>query len=322
MDNGIDPSGDSWAGPNTGHWFDRDDVEVLMYRINRRPIGGDPSLFEPNPDLLADLEAVLAADVAVESGRKHKRQWRLGDVRIDDSERTMRARLGWYRADLKPGNVWDPTARAWIDHLVPREDSAVVPLAFSLKGRVLGVAKHGSFTTEGTVDTVLTKMLNEGERAKSLPLTEWAVEPLGDEQGFYSWLGSIEQLLRLTFVFERPNPDGLAEFQALFDRLDRYEAKSIREEIIARDHRRGLDKSQVTHDPSTRAFIAAAMHAFGRIGARGVREGKRVIYDQRKHVLRRTVDLVGADWDDAIEKVLDAVERVGDEKALDGHKAK
>ncbi|MCS5519172.1 DUF4747 family protein [Curtobacterium flaccumfaciens] len=300
----------------TDPWFAKDNTQVLYYRVNRRPIGGEPGLFKPDPDLLSHLERALSSAGPVESGRKYKRAWRLGNLKFDRDGGSFTAQLGWARTSEALGRVWNDSTHEWTDRVVPKDDSAVAPIAFDLRTRVLGVLKHPSFSTETVISQVLTQALNDGEHAEDFPSTDWSVQPLGDNASFEQWLDSVDQLLVLRMIFKRPNPDAEPEFQKLFDRLDNFEAEEIKEEIRARDKERGLRKDQVRKDPDVRGHISAAMVAFGRIFASGRRNGKSVAYDQTKHGLRETLGYVGGDWDTATQEVLRAVERTGRDRVI------
>lgn len=298
-------------------WFAKPGQEVLFYRINRRPIGGDPSLFQPDPDLLGNLERVLEPAEPATSGTQYQRTWRLGDLRFNAERGTFVGRLGWARSGEAVGQAWDEEQHSWLDRVVPRDESAVAPVAFSANGRILGILKNPSFSTEPVLGDVLTQILNRGERRMDFPTTEWSVEPLGDSQEFYEWLEDLDQLLILRMVFERPNPDGEEQFQELFERLDAYEADQIKEEIRARDEATGLKKDAVKDDPTTQGFMVAALrYAFGRVWAKGKKQGRTVHYDQRKQVARTSVDIVGGDWETATDSVLAAVERQTERRQL------
>lgn len=299
-------------------WFARQDVDVLYYRINRRPIGADASLFAPEADLVGHLRRVLDFAEPGSSGRKHKRLWRLGNLQFNGEEGTFTGHFGWARSGEAVAQGWDTDAHEWIDRIVTRDDSAVSPVAFTLAGRILGIMKHPSFSTEDVLDSVLSEILNKGESRLDFPTTVWSVEPLGDTNEFRTWVDQVDQLNFLRLVFKRPNPDGAPEFQELFDRLDRFAAESIEEDIRARDETVGLDKDAVLSDPQTKGFLHAAMIAFGRVFALGRKNGKNVTYDQRHRVLRDKIDSVGSDWDTATETVLGAVVRRGQNWSNDG----
>lgn len=302
------------------HWFAKLNVDLLFYRINRRPIHADPTFFDPDPDLLAHLRRVLEYAEPGYSGRKNRREWRLGSLRFDEARGTFIGKLGWAKSAAALGQAWDSQSHEWIERVVPKEDSAVSPVAFAVAGRVLGILKHPSFgTTERVLHDVISQMLNSGEMKEEVATTVWSVEPLGDTGQFYAWLDSIDQLMLLRLVFERPNPDGEEEFQALFDRLDNFQAEQITEEIRARDRTVGLQKDEVRRDPTTRGFLTAALdRAFGRVWARGFRAGRETVYDQRAKVLRQSIDFVGLDWETATENVLEAVESRSQKQVTDG----
>ncbi len=304
--------GDDGTDARGEHWFSRPGQELLFYRINRRPIGGPPSLFHPDPDLLSHLQRVLAPTPAASSGTRYHRTWRLGDLGWDQRAQTFTGRLGWARTSEALAQTWDSANHGWIDRVVPKDDSGVSPVAFDAKSRVLGVLKHPSFTTESVLAKVLTQILNSGEEMQDFPTTEWSVEPLGDVREFYSWLKRVDQLLILRMVFRRPNPDGEEAFQKVFERLDHFEAEQIRQEIRARDKDAGLNKDAVEEDEETQGYLVAALrYAFGRVWAKGRRKGKVVTYDQRNQVLRSSIDNVGGDWETAADRVLREVERRG-----------
>jgi hypothetical protein len=308
------------GGLQSEQWFAKPSVDLLFYRINRRPIYADPSFFDPDPDLLGHLRKVLDYAEPGYSGRKNRREWRLGSLRFDAGRGIFTGRLGWARSAAALGQAWDAQSHEWIERVVPREDSAVAPVAFAAQGRILGVLKHPSFgTTERVLHEVISQILNSGEQHEDVPTTVWHVEPLGDTGQFYAWLDGVDQLMLLRLVFERPNPDGEEEFEKLFDRLDRYQAEQITEEIRARDRNVGLQKDEVRKDPTTQGFLSAALdHAFGRIWARGVRGGRQTVYDQRAKVLRQSIDFVGVDWETASNSVLEAVESRSKKQVTDG----
>lgn len=292
-------------------WFSRDGADVLYFKVNRRPLGGEPNLFDPNPDLLSHIAEVLAPHASVSSGRNPKREWRLGNLVFNAEDGWFTGQFGWSRVEEAVRPTWDEEEGAWSDRVVSQDDGAVVPIAFALNGETLGVLKHPTFTTEQTIHTVLSRIFNAGELSSEFATTDWSVEPLGDEKSFQAWLSDVDQLLRLTMTFRRPNPDGEADFQSLFERLDALEAKLLREEIQASDEDRGLNKAEVRRDPTTRGFISAAMHAYGYLVGIGRKNGHPSKYDQREQVLREHLSDVGADMHTASEAVLDAVQAMG-----------
>lgn len=297
------------------YWFAGKDLPVLIYKVNRRPLSADPTLFDPPPNPLTHLDKTLRRfGGPVAWGRAHQRDWRVGNLALDDIGGTLTGMVGWARSDSGITNVWDDEAQGWRDLVVARDVSAVAPFAFVADGRYLGVLRHPSFT-ERNVESVLTTMLNRSERQSGLPTVKWAVEPVGDEREFYEWLESVGSVTELKFVFERPNPDAEDSFQEIFARLDRLEAERIRETITARDREAGLSRDGLRSDPLSVGFIAAAMAAFGYVIGTAYRGGKRVVYDQRRQVLTEPLEEVASEWLSATNQVLEAVKRVSRRRA-------
>lgn len=296
-------------------WFARDGAELLYFKVNRRPVKGDPDLFAPEEDLLTHIQRVLSHHAFAISGRNPKREWRLGNLHFDHERGYFTGLLGWYRSGEAIRPEWNSQAAEWVDHTVEQEEGAVAPVAFTLDKSTMGILKHPTFTTEKNVlDAVLSEIFNKGERETDFPRVIWGVEPLGDEEDFYDWLDSVDQLTYLSMTFKRPNPDGEAEFDFLFERLDDLRAEVINERIVARERDEGIDKTAVRSDRTTRGFIAAAMSAFGTVMARGFKDGNRMRYDQRDEVLRERLADVGTDMETATETVLEAVARKGAER--------
>lgn len=299
------------------HWFAGKDLAVFVYKVNRRPIGADPLLFEPPPDTLAHLDATLRRlRRPVQSGRRFQRDWRVGNLARDEFEGSLTGMLGWSRSGEALANVWDEDAQEWRDVVVASEVSGVAPFAFLQDKGFIGVLRHPSFA-ERTVQLVLTEMLSRGEQQSGVPTVNWAVEPVGDPSEFYQWLDAAETVTELKFVFERPNPDAEKAFEDLFLRLDRLEAERIRETITARDKQVGLSKEGVRSDPTSQGYIMAAMAAFGFVVGTAYRAGKKFVYDQRNQALREPVQNVEPDWPSATEQVLEAVRRVTSRRRRD-----
>jgi hypothetical protein len=290
------------------HWWAGKDVDALLYRINRRPPATGETLFGQPEGLLSHLEEVLnLAQGTVETGRRFKRQWRIGNKIFDYRAGTFTGIVGWARSGTAWSSFWDDETQAWEDRQVPSDVSSVAPFSFIVDGRFLGVLRHSSFS-EITLASVFKEFLNRGERARPAPTTDWDVEPIGDEQSFYEWVASTDRVDRLELVFKRPNPDAEREFEDLFARLDALRAEQIRE-VISSDGDRGLDKEAIRREPQTRAFIAAAMVAFGYLVGKGVVRGRRAVWDQRRRGARERIENVSASREAATEEVTQAVLR-------------
>lgn len=291
-----------------GHWFAGRDLDVLIYRVNRRPLAGDPSLFKRPKSSVRHLSRVLSQPVSARTGRRYQRDWRIGNIAVDMDAHRLTGMLGWSRSGETLTNVWDPGTQSWLDQRVASEASAVAPFAYLSVGHYLGVLRHPSFA-EDTIATVFTQLLNSGEREQSVPRVQWAVEPVGNQDEFAAWLSTVDRVSELNFVFRRPNPDGDEAFRDLFARLDRLRAEKIRESITALDPQQGLDRTGLRTDRTTQAFIAAAMAAFGFVVGKGYVQGRRSVYDQRRQALRERIDGVSSDWDGATRDVAKAVRR-------------
>lgn len=300
---------EGYAEDEGGHWFAGKDLSVLVYKVNRRPIGADPQLFEPPPDILEHFDATLRRlRRPVESGRRFQREWRVGNLDRHD-EGSLTGMLGWSRSGEALSNVWDEEAQEWRDIVVPSDVSGVAPFAYLQDKGLFGVLRHPSFA-EQTVQRVLTEMLTRGEHLSGFPTVNWAVEPVGDPREFYDWLDAADAVTELKFVFERPNPDAEKAFEEIFERLDRLEAEKIRETITARDKQAGINREGLRSDRTSTGFILAAMAGFGFVVGTAYRGTKKVVYDQRNQALREPVQDVAPDWASATEQVLEAVRRV------------
>lgn len=294
--------------PEDSPWFAGKDLAVWIYRINRRPVG---SLFdEPLPDVLEALFANLTAAPAAMLGTRSQREWRVGNIELNSSDRSLTGRIGWSRSGEQNQNIWDDDARAWVDTVVPSKTSAAAPFWFEADRRYLGILRHPSFQPR-VLSSVLDYMINmaEARRGRGLANVNWAVDAVGDRSEFQSWLDRTDAVTLVEFVFERPNPDAEEDFENLFERLDRMEAEKITERVVAQDKDAGISKAGLLHDPTATSFIAAAGAAFGYIVAKGMQGGRKVNFDQRRDLMTETVETVGVTWDSAAQSVRAAVKR-------------
>jgi hypothetical protein len=225
--------------------------------------------------------------------------------------------VGWTRSAEVLAPVWDDERQEWSDRVVPGDVTVVAPFAFISDGRYLGVLRSSTFT-ETTIADVFRQIFNRGEARRTAPSTEWDVEPIGDEQEFFEWVASTDRIIKVDFVFKRPNPDAEREFEQLFARMNDLAARQIREAITAQDDERGLNKQALRTDPTSRMFIAAAMAAYGYVIGLGFLRGRRVKYDQRKKAAREHIENVAGTWDGATEEVLEAVRRARARRRQDG----
>src|SRR5258708_3362857 len=108
------------------HWFAGKDVDTRLYRINRRPPTRGETLLGQPEDLLGHIEEVLnLAHGTVETGRRFKRQWRIGNKVFNRNAGTFTGMLGWARSGAAWSSFWDEDQQAWVDRIVPSDVSAV-----------------------------------------------------------------------------------------------------------------------------------------------------------------------------------------------------
>lgn len=298
------------------YWFSEKTLDVLIFKINRRPISAFMlAVYEPPSDLYAHLEQILAEAHEVTSGRRIQRRWRVGNLEFDDVNREIRGRIGWTRSTESLQNQWDDDSKSFLEDWTMREDSAVSPFVILVDDELVGVLRHPSFSTEETVNLMLEHLLNQGERDLEAPTVAWNVDPIGDAKRFDEWFSSMDQVLTLTLAVKRPNPDGAKEFEEVERRLDELEAEYIQQSLKARDETVGLDKAAVRRDRSLTGFIEAAMRSYGWVKGTGKKNGKRRSFNQLKQdQLREPIDDVGGDWQTASDNVLKAVRAVRDRR--------
>ena len=306
------------------HWFAGKDLDVLLFKVNRRLMWRNTLFEESNrEDQPADPIGHVQENLALfnpeaESGRATKRKWQVGNLELSADGSVLTGRLGWARTGQTLSNVYDPKTREWVDQEVPGDRSGVSPFALLREGRIVGILRHPTFSDRTTAD-VFTQLLNSAERQRPEPTTEFDVEPIGDTSEFYSWLEDVDKVSKVEFVFKRPNPDAEESFAELFERQEAYRADEIREIIkSANGDDRGLNKEAFHSDRNAKMFLAAAMAAYGYVLARGKRGSKQARFDQRAKVARESIENVGAAWEAATAEVVTATQRGSRRRRNDG----
>lgn len=292
------------------HWFSGRDTDVLLYRVNRRPLDMG-TLFEglyeeqqPEDSLRHVQENLLDFEPLAVTGTQYRRYWYVGNIRVDLQRGYMTGRIGWRRDLETVEEDYDPATRSWRDQIRPGQRTAVAPFAYLREGHYLGVLHHPDFT-ERNVPDAFRQLLNNAETEKEQPTTDWDVEPVGNTQEFYDWLRRTDRVTRLDFVFKRPNHDAEPEFRAIWAQLDEFKAKTMRHQIATdATAETGLNTHAILQDPTVKGFLMAAMAAFGYAIGRGVRLGRVVTYDQRSQVARARLADVAPDWEAATTQVL------------------
>jgi hypothetical protein len=307
--NGVGEAADS-------HWFSDKPQDVLIFKINRRPIASSAlQVFDPPEDVYEHLKQTLKTKYVVRSGRSHQRNWRVGQLKFNDERREVTGQIGWTREAEQVENYWDEESQSFLEKWGVHEDSAVAPFSILAEGELVGVLRHSSFSTVDTVNKMFQQILNDGEREAERTTTIWNVDAMGDSEGFEDWFESMDQVLNLTLVVKRPNPDGAAEFEAVERRLEAVQAELIQEHLVARDKEVGLDKAGVRNDRTIQSFITAALRSYGYVKGKGRKNGRTQKYNQTdSDQLKETIDNVGSDWETATERVLQALRRVRDRR--------
>jgi hypothetical protein len=282
-------------------WFSGQDGEVVLYRINRRPLPQGSMFATAAPTTFFDhlVEVLLFGEPFV-TGRAHKREWRLGNRDIMPDGSALTGQLGWTGEDTRPRDAYDNDRLEWEDEVGPDMRTARAPFAIDARSRVLGVLKHRSFS-DTTVAAVFEGLLRRGEFETREPTTEWSVEPILDEQEFRAWLAAADAVLRLTMVAKLPNPDPLPEFEGLWSYLEERKARLRREVLEARDDS-GLANLQ--QDETVRQVVAMGTHGFGYVAADGLRNGRRTRYDQRESGARERTGALPATWPEAVMAIV------------------
>ena len=291
-------------------WFDGVTGPVLLFKVNRRP--RPQTLFGPGQpeDVFEHFAEALMFGEKVVTGRKNKRTWLLGNRDIDLSERMIAGQIGWERHDSAAADAYDLDHQQWVDVVETKGRSARSVFVFDADARLLGVVKHPSFT-DTVLPKVFTDLLNRGETQRDEETTDWDVEPILDEAGFRDWLAKTDAVRLVKFVAKLPNPDGLAAFEGVWQRLERLQASSIEEIVQARDPETGL--KHVDSDPESAEFIAMASHAYGHITATGTSSGRVTKYDQRQKV-KRVYEEFPDSWGSLVAMVKGLLRKAGVER--------
>lgn len=259
-------------------------------------------------DVAKHARAVLALSDSAELGRRHKRLWRVGNLDSGPNDEWFTGRLGAQSAGSKTEFGWNDEDKSWDQEVRPTDHSVVTPFAFLRDGRVVAVMRHPEIK-EGTAAAVLTELLNQGERLSGVSGTDWSVDPILAEEEFDRWVNSVDRVVKVKFVFKRPNPDKADDLEILSDRLDALNAEYIAEEVKAKDSRIGLDKDGLNNDTEFRKLKSAAVRSWAFITAFGYLNNKKIRFSQNSAVARETAHSVGPTWQDAQMATLEAARR-------------
>lgn len=224
------------------NWFTNKSVEIVAYKINRRPFA-QPELFQPEDPAFPDhlVEALLYGEM-IRISNIGNRQWQLGNRQIRSDGAAMSGIVGWQSVDLEEEDHFDQERTAWVTDLVPRRHVTVSPFAIDFGTQYLYVVRHSSFG-ESAIATVFSDLLQRGEQAREAGATvNWEVQPLLDENEFEEWLESITSLDRLQFVAKLPNPDGQEQMEEALRLLEDVDATELRLSVRSTVENGGLSR--------------------------------------------------------------------------------
>lgn len=292
------------------HWFDGRRVEVYLFRLNRRNIGGELALtFEREfSDLLEHTKTVLKLAPDFTYGRNEGRLWRVGNLADGENFSYLAGRLGGERRGSVSRARFNSDTQSWSDESVVETHAAVTAFTLMADSRILAVAAHPEITP-AAASNVFKGILNSGEAALDFPTTDWGVDPIMNTVEFLDWIDHTPLVTNVKFVFARPNPDGADDLQAEMDRLDKLHAKSITEEIAAADKEEGLDRVALKEDLEFRKQLSAAARSWSTITAQGKRDGEPVKYRQKSSVASERIRTRPHTWWDLVLGVVDAASR-------------
>jgi len=289
--------------PTAEPWFSGRPGVIYLFRVNRRERSPQQQLLaREHPSDFDHFVDVLDFGATVQSGRKNKREWHLGNRSVDRERQLLTGRVGYVSSREQLTGRYRSDEQIWEDVLEERDSGTISPFAFDGVTRTLAVVRHPTFSGR-TLAEVFTKFLNEGENRQLGPSTNWEVEPILDEQNFYSWLDRTPYVDEIRFVAKLPNPDGLDGLEYINQRMTRIEGGQISERLKARDREVGLRNIQ--EDDIARGYVDSASNGFGNVAAVGYDEaGKRDTYDQRNQVARASIDEMPGSWADLLDTLI------------------
>lgn len=248
-------------------WFSERQGTVLFYRVNRRERSHQLRLMAREyPSAFAHLLDILDFRATVRTGRQHQREWHLGNKSVDRNREILTGVVGYVRSGQELIGVYRTDDQVWEDVLEERGSGVYAPFGFDGQTRILAVLKHPQFSGK-TLAEVFTDFLTQGEDRLTSPTTDWAVEPMLDDEDFYEWIRRTPYVERVRFVAKLPNPDGLDGLEFVNRRMDELEAGQIAEELVARDREVGL--RNLDQDAIARGYVDSAVQGFGYVTARG-----------------------------------------------------
>lgn len=284
-------------------WFAGRAGDLLIYRVNRRPLGeGTLVPGEVPSDVFDHFFRMLTPGFEVVTGRKHQRVWKVGGIETDWSGRFLTGKLGWQPREDEVVADWSEEEKDWTTLTAEPRQHALLPFGFDGERRLLTILLDGAGTAPETLAKVFEKILrtNEGELAE--PTTRWSVEPILDTHEFVDWLKSLDHVRLVSFTAKLPNPEPMDAFSGLHDRLSGSNATHITETIKS-NREEGL--IGVEDDPDVRQAIAMGQQGFASLRGRGRRNGTATTFNQTEEVARERVSDLPSTWGEMREVIRD-----------------
>ena len=291
---------------NVTPWFTERTVDVVQFRINRRPFAQGNLLATSVPESFADhlVEALLFGE-PVRIGKVGDRSWRLGNRRVGRDETSVSGLIGWETEQLREEDFFDATTAQWISTVEAGNRVVIAPFVIVTSTRTLFVAKHNSYA-ESTIATVFRTLLNLGEEdSQEYSNTSWDVEPILDEEEFEDWLRHMTTLDKITFVAKLPNPDAEDAFMEAFERLDRMNAGEMRHTLKSRDPNAGLTQD-FTQDRLSHGLLEMAKRGYADLIAFARDHGSRLRrFIQKNRTRREPYEFMSGSYVDARDELVE-----------------
>ena len=283
-------------------WFSNRAVNVVVFRINRRP-KSQGALFGPQQDDFLDhLQEALLFGQPIRVGRRGNRRWRLGNQQIDPDGRFLAGILGWETQETHQQDYYDSSSAEWVPSVATTSRVTLAPFSINILSRRLFVVRHHSFR-ETPIATVFRELLNLGEQNSINPTTDWDVQPLLDEDDFEAWLRQVAVLDRIKFVAKLPNPDAEEEFLELTEHLKEVQAGEMTHILKAADTEAGLSK-RLQETRITRALMHMSKQGYASISAAAHdNESRKVNFLQSNRTLRILYGITSEEYNDARDEL-------------------
>lgn len=276
-------------------WFANREGEVVVYRVNRRPLGAETLFPAQQPDDVFDhFTRMLAPGWEVVSGRGNQRIWRIGGVERDPASQLLTGKLGWVPRGEEVVPEWSAEDKDWLANFAAPHGGRILPFGFDGESRLLAVVRDGT-SAPNTIGAVFQKVLRENERELADPTTEWSVEPILDARDFLSWLDALDVVVSVSFTAKLPNPEPRADFADLVQRMERHHATTFTETYKSR---RAEGLTGVEDDPDFKQAVAMGTQGFATLRGRGRVDGTITHYGQEEAVASERIEELPSTWEE------------------------